>query len=106
MIAGVFPGQGSQSIGMMSNWGAYEPQAIEVFDEASTVLGLDLWSLVASGEAAQLNQTEITQPAMLAADVAAWRIYLAQGGRQPIALAGHSLGEYAALVAAKSLEFS
>jgi [acyl-carrier-protein] S-malonyltransferase len=106
MIAGVFPGQGSQSIGMMSGWGVYEPQAIQVFDEASAVLGFDLWSLVASGEAAQLNQTQITQPAMLAADVAAWRIYLHQGGHQPIALAGHSLGEYAALVAANSLNFA
>ncbi len=105
MIAGVFPGQGSQSIGMVSSWGAYEPQAIAVFEEASAVLGFDLWTLVATGEAEQLNQTEITQPAMLAADVAAWRIYLKQGGHQPIALAGHSLGEYAALVAAGSLAF-
>ncbi len=106
MIAGVFPGQGSQSIGMMNGWGAYEPLAQTIFSEASTVLGLDLWALVASGDATKLNQTEITQPAMLAADVAAWRIYLAAGGRQPIALAGHSLGEYAALVAAESITFA
>jgi [acyl-carrier-protein] S-malonyltransferase len=105
MIAGVFPGQGSQSIGMVSGWGAYEPQAKAVFAEASTVLGFDLWALVTAGDVAELNRTEITQPAILAADVAAWRIYLARGGHRPVALAGHSLGEYAALVAAESIDF-
>lgn len=106
MIAGVFPGQGSQSIGMVGAWGAHEPLAQAVFAEASTVLGFDLWALVSSGDAAELNRTEITQPAMLAADVAAWRIYLAAGGHRPVALAGHSLGEYAALVAADSIDFA
>ena len=106
MIAGVFPGQGSQSIGMSSGWGVHQPLAQAVYREASEVLGLDLWSLVANGDAAELNRTEITQPAMLAADVAAWRIYLAAGGHKPIALAGHSLGEYAALVAAESIDFA
>lgn len=105
MIAGVFPGQGSQSIGMVNGWGAYEPQAKAVFAEASTVLGFDLWALVTAGDVAELNRTEITQPAMLAANVAAWRIYLACGGHRPVALAGHSLGEYAALVAAESIDF-
>lgn len=105
MIAGVFPGQGSQSIGMSSGWGAHQPEAQAVYREASEVLGFDLWALVAHGDAAQLNRTEITQPAILAADVAAWRIYLAAGGHKPVALAGHSLGEYAALVAAESIEF-
>lgn len=106
MIAGVFPGQGSQSIGMSSGWGVHQPLAQSVYREASDVLGLDLWALVASGDAEELNRTEITQPAMLAADVAAWRIYLAAGGHKPIALAGHSLGEYAALVAAESIDFA
>lgn len=106
MIAGVFPGQGSQSIGMASGWGEFESQARGVFDEASTVLGYDLWQLVADGDAEELNRTEVTQPAMLAADIAAWRIYKAQGGADPVALAGHSLGEYAALVAAGSIDFA
>lgn len=106
MIAGVFPGQGSQSIGMSSGWGGHQSLAQAVYREASEVLDLDLWALVANGDAAELNRTEITQPAMLAADVAAWRIYLAAGGHKPIALAGHSLGEYAALVAAESIDFA
>jgi [acyl-carrier-protein] S-malonyltransferase len=106
MIAGVFPGQGSQSIGMSSGWGVHQPLAQSVYREASEVLDLDLWALVAGGDAAELNRTEITQPAMLAADVAAWRIFLAAGGHKPIALAGHSLGEYAALVAAESIDFA
>lgn len=106
MIAGVFPGQGSQSIGMASGWGDYEPQAKAVFDEASAVLGYDLWRQVAEGDEAELGRTEVTQPAMLAADVAAWRIYRAAGGADPVALAGHSLGEYAALVAGGSIDFA
>lgn len=106
MIAGVFPGQGSQSIGMSSGWGAHQPLARSVYREAGEVLGLDLWDLVSNGDAATLNRTEITQPAMLAADIAAWRIYLAAGGHKPVALAGHSLGEYAALVAAESIDFA
>jgi len=106
MIAGVFPGQGSQSIGMASGWGAFEPQAKAVFAEAGTVLGYDLWQLVTDGDEAELGRTEVTQPAMLAADVAAWRIYREAGGADPVALAGHSLGEYAALVAAGSIDFA
>ncbi|WP_407276495.1 ACP S-malonyltransferase [Halothiobacillus sp. DCM-1] len=106
MIAGVFPGQGSQSPGMASGWGAQEALASAVFAEASAVLGYDLWALVAEGSAEELGRTEITQPAMLAADIAAWRCYRAAGGRMPVAMAGHSLGEYAALVAAESLAFA
>lgn len=106
MIAGVFPGQGSQSIGMSSGWGVHQALAEAVYREAGDVLDFDLWALVANGDAQELNRTEITQPAMLAADVAAWRIYLAAGGHRPIALAGHSLGEYAALVAAESIDFA
>ncbi len=105
MIAGVFPGQGSQSIGMASGWGEHEDIAQAVFDRASDVLGYDLWALVAEGDATALNQTERTQPAMLAADVAAWQIWRHNNGATPSAFAGHSLGEYAALVAAESLDF-
>lgn len=105
MIAGVFPGQGSQSIGMASGWGEHEEIAQAVFGRASDVLGYDLWALVAAGDPVQLNQTEHTQPAMLAADIAAWQIWCHKGGATPAAFAGHSLGEYAALVAAESIDF-
>jgi len=105
MIAGVFPGQGSQSIGMASGWGEHEDIAQAVFDRAGDVLGYDLWAQVAEGDAEALNQTERTQPAMLAADIAAWEIWRRAGGATPAALAGHSLGEYAALVAAGSIDF-
>ncbi|HHQ69218.1 MAG TPA: [acyl-carrier-protein] S-malonyltransferase [Halothiobacillaceae bacterium] len=106
MTVAVFPGQGSQSIGMVSNWGAHEPQAQAVFEQASDVLGYDLWALVSEGDKHKLDQTHVTQPAMLAADIAAYRIYQDQGGAAPVALAGHSLGEYAALVAADALDFA
>ncbi|HZJ81217.1 MAG TPA: acyltransferase domain-containing protein, partial [Guyparkeria sp.] len=105
MIAGVFPGQGSQSIGMASGWGEHEEIAQAVFGRASDVLGYDLWALVAAGDPVQLNQTERTQPAMLAADIAAWQIWCHKDGATPAAFAGHSLGEYAALVAAESIDF-
>ena len=104
-LAFVFPGQGSQSIGMMQGWG----ERVEVratFAEASDALGQDLWVLVTDGPADLLNQTVNTQPAMLAADIAAWRVWQAAGGATPALLAGHSLGEYAALVAAGSLNFA
>ena len=106
MTAAVFPGQGSQSVGMASNWGAHESIARSVFDQASGVLDYDLWDLVAQGEKQTLDQTHITQPAMLAADIAAWRIYKELGGADPVAMAGHSLGEYAALTAAGALDFT
>lgn len=104
-LAFVFPGQGSQSVGMMQGWGD-RAEVRATFAEASDALGLDLWALVTDGPAELLNQTVNTQPAMLAADVAAWRVWQAAGGATPALLAGHSLGEYAALVAAGSLNFA
>ncbi len=103
-LAFVFPGQGSQSVGMMQGWGA-RADIRATFAEASDALGQDLWALVTEGPAELLNQTVNTQPAMLAADVAAWRAWQTQGGAKPVVLAGHSLGEYAALVAADALSF-
>lgn len=102
-IAFVFPGQGSQSLGMLADLAAAFPQVRETFDEASSGAGVDLWSLSQQGPEEQLNQTEFTQPALLAAGVAVWRAWQAQGGAQPALLAGHSLGEYAALVAAGTI---
>ncbi|MEW5965894.1 MAG: ACP S-malonyltransferase [Pseudomonadota bacterium] len=103
-IAFVFPGQGSQSVGMMQGLAA-RPEVRLTFSEASDALSQDLWTLVAEGPADALNQTVNTQPAMLAADIATWRVWQAMGGPQPEWLAGHSLGEYAALVAAGALGF-
>jgi len=95
----VFPGQGSQSLGMMAQYG---DAAIvrATFDEASTALGRDLWQLVSEGPAEALNQTVNTQPLMLTAGIAVYRLWLENGGSQPALMAGHSLGEYSALVAA------
>ena len=104
-LAFVFPGQGSQSVGMMQGWGE-RADVRATFAEASDALGQDLWALVTDGPTDLLNQTVNTQPAMLAADVAAWRVWQAAGGATPVLLAGHSLGEYAALVAAGSLNFA
>jgi [acyl-carrier-protein] S-malonyltransferase len=102
-FAFVFPGQGSQSVGMMA---AYGDAAVvrATFDEASAALGEDLWSMVAAGPAEVLTQTVNTQPVMLTAGVAVWRLWQEKGGRQPAVLAGHSLGEYSALVAAGVIE--
>jgi len=105
-IAGVFPGQGSQSLGMLAELASQFPQVQATFAEASAALGRDLWALAQTGPEAALNSTENTQPLMLAAGVAVWRVWLAQGGCQPVALAGHSLGEYSALVAAGALAFT
>ena len=105
-LAMVFPGQGSQSVGMLQELAASDPQVEETFQEASDVLGYDLWALVSDGPEEQLNQTCFTQPAMLAAGVATWRCWRASGGAQPTVAAGHSLGEYSALVAAGCLEFA
>lgn len=104
-FAFVFPGQGSQSVGMM---GAYGESAIvrKTFDEASAALGEDLWTMVAEGPAELLSQTVNTQPVMLTAGVAAWRLWNEKGGRAPSVVAGHSLGEYSALVAAGALSFA
>ncbi len=104
-IAIVFPGQGSQSAGMLSELASGHAVVEQTFAEASDVLGIDLWALSQQGPADELNRTELTQPAMLAAGVAVWRAWREQGGREPAALAGHSLGEYTALVCAESIAF-
>jgi [acyl-carrier-protein] S-malonyltransferase len=102
-LAFVFPGQGSQSIGMLAELAELHPQIRETFAEASEGAGVDLWALSQGGPEEQLNRTEFTQPALLAASIAVWRLWNAQGGAQPAVLAGHSLGEYTALVAAGAL---
>ena len=104
-LAMVFPGQGSQSVGMLAALGAAEPVVQQTFAEASAVLGYDLWALCQNGPEADLGATERTQPAMLAAGVATWRVWKQKGGRQPVAMAGHSLGEYSALVCSGALDF-
>jgi [acyl-carrier-protein] S-malonyltransferase len=104
-FAYVFPGQGSQSVGMMTDWGEHQAVVSDVYAQASEALGYDLWSLTSQGPAEQLNQTEVTQPAMLCAGVASWRIVSQQLAMPPAAMmAGHSLGEYSALVCAGSLD--
>ena len=102
-FAFVFPGQGSQSVGMMAAYGD-APVVRATFDEASAALGDDLWKMVADGPAELLAQTVNTQPVMLTAGIAAWRLWVEKGGRRPSVVAGHSLGEYAALVASGVLE--
>jgi [acyl-carrier-protein] S-malonyltransferase len=104
-FAFVFPGQGSQSIGMLSALAAAEPVVQETFAEASDALGYDLWKLCQEGPEDLLGTTERTQPAMLAAGVATWRVWRKHGGELPAAMSGHSLGEYSALVAAEALDF-
>jgi [acyl-carrier-protein] S-malonyltransferase len=105
-LAMVFPGQGSQSVGMLAELGAAHEPVLATFREASQVLGYDLWALVQEGPVDMLNQTDRTQPAMLAAGVAVWRVWCAQGGARPALMAGHSLGEYSALVCAGALDFA
>ncbi|WP_226687774.1 ACP S-malonyltransferase [Stutzerimonas stutzeri] len=105
-LAFVFPGQGSQSLGMLAELGAQQSVVVDTFAEASSALGYDLWALTQSGPEEQLNQTDKTQPAILAASIAIWRLWQAEGGAQPAFVAGHSLGEYSALVAAGSLPFA
>lgn len=95
----VFPGQGSQSVGMLSDLAQANPQVNEVFKEASDVLGYDLWNVVQNDQEGRLNQTDVTQPAMLAAGIAVYRSMLAKAAWAPAYMAGHSLGEYTALVA-------
>lgn len=102
-LAFVFPGQGSQSLGMLADLAAAHPEIEASFREASDGCGVDLWALSQAGPEERLNQTEFTQPALLAASIGAWRAWLAAGGQQPGLLAGHSLGEYSALVAAGSI---
>ena len=102
----IFPGQGSQTIGMLKVLSEQYTSVIETFSEASEALGYDLWQLCQEGPAEQLSQTEFTQPALLTAGVAVWRVWQAQGGAIPDVMAGHSLGEYTALTCAGALTFS
>ncbi len=102
----VFPGQGSQSVGMQADLAEAYPEVRETWAEASDVLGFDLWVLVQQGPSEQVDQTTVTQPAMLAAGVSAYRAFVAAGGAQPKVVAGHSLGEYSALVAAGCIAFA
>ena len=104
-LAMMFPGQGSQSVGMLASLAAAEPVVGETFSEASAVLGYDLWALCQQGPEARLSETERTQPAMLAAGIAVWRAWSPAWRSAPDMLAGHSLGEYSALVAAGAFEF-
>ncbi|EKF65004.1 malonyl CoA-acyl carrier protein transacylase [Serratia plymuthica A30] len=104
-FAFVFPGQGSQALGMLADLAAQFPIVEETFSEASSALGYDLWQLVQQGPAEELNKTWQTQPALLAASVAIFRVWQQQGGKAPAMMAGHSLGEYSALVCAGVLDF-
>lgn len=99
----VFPGQGSQTVGMLGEVASDYPQVEEHFLRAGEAIGLSLWDIVQNGPAERLNSTEITQPALLVASVALWSIWREQGGAQPALMAGHSLGEYSALVCAGAL---
>lgn len=99
-LAFVFPGQGSQSLGMLAELSELHPGVRETFAEASDGADVDLWALSQGGPEVMLNRTEYTQPALLAAGIAVWRVWLAERGVKPSRLAGHSLGEYTALVAA------
>jgi len=100
-----FPGQGSQSVAMLKDLAENFSVVTDTYKEASDVLGYDLWALVQDGPAADLNQTDRTQPALLAASVAIWRVWLEKGGDKPLIVAGHSLGEYSALVCAGVIDF-
>lgn len=104
-LAFVFPGQGSQSIGMMNGLAEAFPLVKETFSQASDVLGYDLWQVVNEGPQEKLNSTDVTQPAMLTAGFATWQVWLAQDGVKPDMMAGHSLGEYTALVCAGAIVF-
>jgi [acyl-carrier-protein] S-malonyltransferase len=104
-IGFVFPGQGSQSVGMLRDLAAAHPAVRATFGEASEVLGYDLWTLTQEGPADDLNATERTQPVMLAAGVATWRAWREVGGPEPVVVSGHSLGEFTALVCADTFAF-
>lgn len=105
-FAFVFPGQGSQTVGMLADMAATWPVIEETFQEASAVLGYDLWALVQQGPAEELNKTWQTQPALLTASVALWHVWQQSGGKAPALMAGHSLGEYSALVCAGVIAFA
>ncbi|XYQ53058.1 ACP S-malonyltransferase [Pectobacterium carotovorum] len=104
-FAMVFPGQGSQTVGMLAELAAEYPIVTETFAQASEALGYDLWQLTQQGPAEELNKTWQTQPALLTASVAIWRVWQQQGGKTPALMSGHSLGEYSALVCAGVLDF-
>ncbi len=104
-LAFVFPGQGSQSVGMLQDLAASYPEVKHIFERASDALGKDLWSLVVNGSEEELNQTENTQPVMLAAGFAVWNVWCKNSAVRPDWMAGHSLGEYTALVCASSMYF-
>lgn len=104
-LAFIFPGQGSQTIGMLKDLSDNFSEVSTTFEEASDALGYDLWSLIQEGPAEKLNSTDVTQPAMLASGVATYRVWQAKGGATPAMMAGHSLGEYTALVCSGSLNF-
>ena len=101
-IAFTFPGQGSQSVGMLADF-ATEPCVLNTFAEASEAIGFDLWVLMSAGSEQKLNQTQYTQPVLLTASIALWRLWQEAGGVTPGNMAGHSLGEYSALVAAGAI---
>lgn len=105
-LAFVFPGQGSQSVGMLSDLAGAFPEVRQIFREASDILGRDLWQLVSEGPAEELNQTENTQPVMLAAGVATWKVWCSKTDIRPAWMAGHSLGEYSALVCSGAMQFA
>ena len=105
-LAFVFSGQGSQKVGMLAEMAAAFPSVQKTFAEASEVLGYNLWDLCQNGEQEQLNATETTQPLLLTSSVALWRVWQEKNGKLPALLAGHSLGEWSALVCANVLDFS
>ncbi|WP_415896247.1 ACP S-malonyltransferase [Neptuniibacter sp. QD57_21] len=105
-LAFVFPGQGSQQVGMLSELAETHPVIKNTFAEASEVLGYDLWDLVQNGPEEDLNRTDKTQPALLTSGVALWRLWQEQNGAKPAVVAGHSLGEYTALVCAGAISFA
>jgi [acyl-carrier-protein] S-malonyltransferase len=105
-LAFVFPGQGSQAVGMLAKLAIDAPIIRQTFDEASRVLGYDLWQLCQQGPAEELNATEKTQPAMLVAGIATWRLWQERKGALPAIVTGHSLGEFTALVAAGAIDFT
>ena len=104
-FAAVFPGQGSQSLGMLAELTTEHPEINQTFEEASEILGTNLWAMTTSDSDSDINQTINTQPLMLAAGVAVWKIWQKVGGCAPVAMAGHSLGEYSALVASGAIAF-
>ncbi|MGZ5051887.1 MAG: ACP S-malonyltransferase [Methylobacter sp.] len=104
-LAFVFPGQGSQSVGMLADLAASYPEVKQTFERASDALGKDLWAIVSAGPEAELNQTHNTQPAMLAAGFAVWNIWCKHSQVRPAWMAGHSLGEYTALVCSEAISF-